>query len=99
MMNTEQELELVWLFEERSEDPCEHQSHNEAAWNHGGPGVWLVDTHATCHPDRRRHQLICDTYKRRFIDSGKQFQCIACGTVISSPAEWYTIVGRKGVDF
>lgn len=98
MMNTEQELELVWLFEERTEDPCEHVAHgNDPEW-HGGAGEWLIriERCPVCFRSGAKDVLCCDTYKRLVADTGARQWCGNCRYL--GPVK-HTVLGRKGVDF
>lgn len=96
-MNTELELELTWLFEERSEDPCEHSEHATRPWAHAGTGEWLIQSKGkVCGHGNTRPFLVCDKYKTEVVDPQRLTRCTTCSVVISTP---YTVLGRKGVDF
>lgn len=97
-MDMELDLELTRLFEERGEDPCEHQAHEADPDWHGGAGEWLVRSGKcpNCFGTESVDLLFCDTYKRLVVDTGIPRICTRCGHV-GFPGQ--TVLGRKGVDF
>lgn len=97
-MNTELDLELMWLFEERSEDPCEHSGHSAEPRAHAGPGEWLLYSQH-CDKQAGRHLLVCDKYMQMFVNDTLRIRCTGCGERSIRPEDVYTILGRKGVDF
>lgn len=97
-MDNELDIELSLLFEERTEDPCEHHAHEiDPNW-HGGAGEWLVRSEPcpNCFGTKSVDLLFCDTFKRLVLDTRFPRICIRCGYV-GSPG--HTVLGRKGVDF
>lgn len=98
-MNTELDLELTRLFEERSEDPCEHPAHEEEPRWHGGHGEWLLlRQHKGCNRTAQ-HLLVCDEFYRVLFSGRTLVRCMYCDEMGIDVDETYTVLGRKGVDF
>lgn len=92
-------LELALLFEERTEDPCEHPEHDTEPQAHEGPGEWLVlRDHKGCSKTAQ-HVLVCDRFFHVLFSDTVLVRCVHCGELGIDIHETYTIIGRKGVDF
>lgn len=96
---TEQDIDLEALFEERTEDLCEHPEHDTEAQAHEGPGEWLLlRDHKGCSKTAQ-HMLVCGRFFSVLFSGKVLVRCIHCGELGIDVNETYTIVGRKGVDF
>lgn len=93
-------IDLSFLTDERTEDPCEDEFHDTRPIVHSGPGVWLIRIDFSCCGRGPAHYLICDRFKQVLVKHGKGI-CKDCNYLYKEE-EWQqamTIVGRKGVDF
>lgn len=88
------EIDLSFLAEERTEDPCEHSEHGVRRDVHEGPGIWLVRVqHCTPPTD----VLLCDKMVKMMPQVN--LKCTGCREGGLRAEDVYTILGRKGVDF
>lgn len=98
-LHTEIDTGLELLFEERTEDPCEHSEHSRRTDTHSGFGEWLVRVVVDCCEKESHDILVCDRFKQKVVTS--KTAKVYCSMCIASVKveERYVLLGRKGVDF
>lgn len=94
----EEDIDLSFLVDERTEDPCESKYHDIQPEFHGGAGEWLIRVEYQCCSGNNKTLLVCDKNLRELRRFGGYCRC---GHDVG-PDEWEeicTVLGRKGVDF